>query len=549
MADARDPSVGLVGYWPLADDTRDHSPSALKTRSCDVALGPVGPTGRPGTAGAFNGESSLLEVADHAALHFGREDFSLCAWVHTDDPETDCVGNLLSKFDVDGRRGVQLYALTNDGVTSTATANSRQLSFGVDDGSDPEWTDCGRPGNATLVAALAVADGALYAGTLETGATERGRLWRHAGGQEWVDLGNPSATNVVHALTEFSGALYCGVGRYACEGSVLGATLNTTPGGGVFRVEADGTWTDCGQPGAEGAVAEETRTSGYDSGKADDTFALTVFRGDLYCVSNHRRSVFRYTGGQQWENVGLDHRVITLTTYRGRLHALVNGGPVYRYEREADWTYCGTPAGSQQTYGAVVHCGQLYVGTWPQGEVFRYEGGEDWQRIGALGYEREVMAMALCNGKPYLGSLPMANVRRQDGDHFSFVGNLDSSPVILRRVWSMAVYRGLLYAGTLPAGRVWSLRAGTMATWDRRLPGGWRHVAAVKAGDRLRLCVDGQEVAVSAALPSTGHDLTTDTPLTIGFGAYDYFRGLLSEVHIYRRALDGAEIGPLAQTP
>jgi hypothetical protein len=547
MTDARCPEAGLVGYWPLCDDTRDHSPSALATRSCNVVLGQAGPTGRPGTAAAFNGESAFLEVGDHPALHFGRDDFSLCAWVRTE--EVDSIGDLLSKFDVARRQGVQLYALTNDGVTSTSTANSRQLSFGGDDGTDPAWTDCGRPGNATLVAALAVADGTLYAGTLEIGAAEHGHLWRHAGGQEWVDLGNPAGTNAVHAVTEHRGALYCATSRYNCDGSVLGPTLNQTPGGHVFRVETDGTWTDCGQPGAEGAVPEETETAGYNSGKADDTCALTVFRGDLYCVSNHRRNVFRHAGGQQWENVGLDHRVITLTTYRGRLHALVNGGPVYRYEGDSDWAYCGAPLGSTQTYGAVVHCGRLYVGTWPQGEVFRYEGGEEWQRIGALGYEREVMGMALYNGKPYLGSLPMANVWRQDGDHFSFVGNLDNSPVILRRVWSMAVHGGLLYAGTLPSGRVWSLRAGTMATWDRPLPGGWRHVAAVRTKGRLRLYVDAREVAVSAALPAAGHDLTTGAPLQIGFGAYDYFRGLLSEVRIYRRALEHTEVGLLATVP
>ncbi|MBI2298992.1 MAG: hypothetical protein HYU66_08625, partial [Armatimonadetes bacterium] len=240
MSTVVDLGAGLVGHWPLTRDTLDHSSSGLPTRALDVALGVTGPGGQRATAAAFNGDTSHLEVADHPALHFGREDVSLCTWVHTDEPGCDSVGSILSKFDLDRRQGVQLYALTNDGVTSTATANSRQLSFGVDDGSEPAWTDCGRPGNATLVAALGVVDGALYAGSLEISAKASGRLWRYAGGQAWVDLGNPAGSNVVNSVTEFEGALYCAVGRYVCDGSVLGPTLNQIPGGRVFRVQPDG---------------------------------------------------------------------------------------------------------------------------------------------------------------------------------------------------------------------------------------------------------------------------------------------------------------------
>src|SRR5262249_52704365 len=162
----------------------------------------------------------------------------------------------------------------------------RNLQFGIDDGrADIRWTDCGRPGNAVLVAALRVADARLYVGTLETGAAERGRLWRYEGGQRWVDLGNPVGCNVVHAVAEFNGALYCGVGRFMGEGSALGPLPNRTPGGQVYRVAPDGSWTYCGHPGAEDATPESTPTVGYASGKADDAFALTVYRGQLYAVS------------------------------------------------------------------------------------------------------------------------------------------------------------------------------------------------------------------------------------------------------------------------
>ena len=57
-----------------------------------------------------------------------------------------------------------------------------QLSFGIDDGRAPTaWADCGRPGSTVMVASLAVVQGDLYAGTLETGVGEKGRLWRYGG--------------------------------------------------------------------------------------------------------------------------------------------------------------------------------------------------------------------------------------------------------------------------------------------------------------------------------------------------------------------------------
>ncbi len=169
--------AGLIGHWPMAGDLRDHSSLGHATRAVDVELGQTGPSGQPATAARFNGRSSLLEVPDHAALKFNQGDLSLAAWIQTDEHNTDIVGNILSKFDARRRTGMQLYVLTNDGVTSTALANSRQLSFGIDDGrSDGQWTDCGRPGNAVKVAALSVVNGDLYAGTLETRVQEKGRL-------------------------------------------------------------------------------------------------------------------------------------------------------------------------------------------------------------------------------------------------------------------------------------------------------------------------------------------------------------------------------------
>jgi Concanavalin A-like lectin/glucanases superfamily len=540
---------GLFAQWPFSSDTQPTG-VALGVRNHGVQV--AGPGPGPGMGAAvFDGRGAYLEVADHPALQWGAREFTVAAWIHTRAEDGDVVGDLIAKFDLETRTGVHLGILTSTGVTSTAQPNYRNVQFGIDDGRQPlRWDDCGRPGQAVLIAALRVAGSRLYAGTLETGTGERGRLWRYEGDRRWVDLGNPVGCNVVHAVAEFEGALYCGMGRFMGEGSALGELPNRTPGGQVYRVTPDGDWTCCGHPGAEDATPEDVTTVGYASGKADDAFALTVYGGRLYCVSNHRRGAFVYEGDARWRYVGPDERILSLTIHRGALYALINGGSVYRYEDGgSEWVYCGVPAGATQTYGAVTSEGRLYVGTWPEGEVHRYEGGETWTCLGRVGYEREIMGMALYNGKVYVGSLPMANVWRMDGERFTFLDTLDTAAAPLRRVWAMAVYQGKLFAGTLPSGRVHSLEAGKMATWDRTFPAGWHHVAAVRDESRLRLFVDGAPVAASTAFDPGTYDLRNARPLTIGFGVNDYFAGRMSDLRLYNRGLDPAEVARVAARP
>ena len=306
---------------------------------------------------------------------------------------------------------------------------------------------------------------------------------------------------------------------------------------------------DCGQPGVEDATPEEQQVGGYETGKADMTAALTVFRGELYATSYYRRCAFRYEGGRYWRNIGPDRRLLSFAVHKEGLYALVNGGEVLRYLGGSEWEDCGRPTGSTQTYGAATYAGDMYVGTWPEGNVQRYGGGKTWTNIGRPGYEREIMGMALYNQKVYVGSLPMANVWRMDGSGFTFVGNVDNtSTVFLRRAWSMAVHDGALFVGTLPSDHVRSIQAGAMATYDRALPYGWHHLAAVRSHDRLNLYIDGQCMATSKAFNTADYDLTQDHPLKIGFGAHTYFNGAMSALRMYNRALTNSEIDELTHT-
>jgi hypothetical protein len=158
----------------------------------------------------------------------------------------------------------------------------------------------------------------------------------------------------------------------------------------------------------------------------------------------------------------------------------------------------------------------------------------------------EVMGMAVYNGKLYAGTLPLAQVYRyDDGAGWTVTGTLDTSDVRYRRAWSMALYRGQLFCGVLPTGHVHALTAGVAVSNDHELEPGWRHLAAVRQQDQLKLYIDGKQVAESAISNPAALDLTNEQPLRIGFGGNDYFCGSMSDLRLYGRALSQDEIAKI----
>jgi hypothetical protein len=408
----------------------------------------------------------------------------------------------------------------------------------MDWGSAPAWVDCGRPGNNLFVCALAVYDGALYAGTFETEAEETGHVYQYEGGTKWIDCGAPDPCNAVAALAVYDGRLYAGAARYRAQGSALPESRNPHPGGKVYRYEGGMKWTDCGN-----------------LGEADTAWAMAVHHGDLYALPIYHQGVWRYTGGRDWTYCGTPGvRLMALGVFDGRLYGAGNEGGgqggVYRYDGGAQWTCVGRQTGVDQVYSFATYEGRMYVGTWPAATVFRYDGGDTWTNAGRLGNENEVMGMAVYNGKLYAGTLPLAEVYRYDGgETWTRTGRLDMTPdVKYRRAWSMAVFQGRLFCGTLPSGHVYALETGRNVSYDYALGKGWKHVAAIKRGYRLELYVDGKRVAKSADFEAAAFDTSDTVPLRIGFGAHDYFNGAIRDVRIYSRALADSEVKALYET-
>ncbi|MFH1919202.1 MAG: LamG-like jellyroll fold domain-containing protein [Planctomycetota bacterium] len=533
-ATAAGPEADLLGHWRLVADCRDSSGQGNHGVNHGVTFDAA-------EGATFDGIADYVEVPDSESLRLGAGDFSIAVWLHTEAELDDVLGDLLSKYDPATRTGINLSLMNYVGATS-AQSNHRNLFFGIDAGMPPsEWTDCGRPGNSRMIWALSVFDGGLYAGTWEPGEGEAGHVYRYQGGHGWTDCGSPDLSNTVSALGEHEGKLYAGTSFYSGQGSAQPVSSNKNPGGRVFRYQGGTEWTDCGKIGDVCTVT-----------------GLVTFKGDLYATTcdsygcpTRTAACYRYEGGKRWTFEGdPGARLGAFLVHNGGLYATMFGKQAFaRYEGGAEWTPLGAAPGTGQTYSAVVYQGRISLGTWPNGTVFRFDGPDQFTSLGRLGDEKEVMALAVYNGKLYGGTLPLGKVFRYDGaEGWTPTGQLDTTPdVLYRRVWSMAVYEGKLFAGTLPSGRVLSLEAGKCVSHDRALVPGWRHVAAVKQGGRLKLYVDAKCVAESSPFESADYDLSTPEPLRIGLGEHDHFNGKMKELRIYGRALDKTELVALSE--
>ncbi|WP_406695939.1 LamG-like jellyroll fold domain-containing protein [Singulisphaera sp. Ch08] len=529
--------AGLIGHWKLAGDAKDSSGRGNHGESVGVDFGSSGPGGQANSAVKFDGRKSYIRVPANPSLNLGTNDFTFAVWAHTDERIDDVLGDLVSKYDPAARRGLN-WCIKNGAGTTSSQSNYRNIQFGIDSGSRPTWTDQGRPGNAVYVMAMAVHNGQLFVGTCEGGNEEAGHVYRYDGGTRWVDCGSPDRSNAVTSLAAYGGKLYAGTGRYRLAGSSLTESKNANVGGKVLCYDGDGSWTDCGQLPKTEAVG-----------------GMAVFQGELYASSLYKPAgFFRYQGGREWVACPLPRdgeRVVALGVYNGHVYATsYDACAVYRFDGSS-WESLGKLETSGQTYSFEVWNGELFVGTWPNGQVFRYDGERQWVTAGRLGGELEVMGMAVHNGKLYGGTLPLAEVHRYDGGvTWANTGQLDRTPdVRYRRAWSMALFQGRLFCGTLPSGRVHGLEVGENVSYDHELKPGWRHLAAIRESGRLKLFVDGKPVADSTPSNPVDLDLTNDEPLKIGLGMHDYFKGSLSDLRLYGRALKANEVSELAARP
>ncbi|HUQ70428.1 MAG TPA: LamG domain-containing protein [Planctomycetaceae bacterium] len=522
---------GPVARWKLAADVKNAIPGGADGQNHGVTFeqGTF-----PQQSAKFDGRGNHITVPHAESLDLGTGDFTISLWVNTATESDDDLGDLISQFDPKSRTGFHLSLRNNAGVTHSQ-ANYRQLQFGIDADSEPVFTDEGRPGKSVFGQSMAVHDGALFVGTCEPGSDQAGHVYRYDGTNRWIDCGSPDKANSITAMAAWNGSLYVGSGKYRLGGSKLSESENPHLGGRIFRYLGEQNWEEVGQLPEMEAVG-----------------GMVVFRGKLYVGSLYKPAAFfRYEGDKQWTPLAVPNgkRVEALGVFNGCLWATgYDEGNVYRFDGE-EWTDLGRVGEPEntQTYAFATYQGQLQVATWRTGKVFAWDN-DAWQDRGRLGEELEVMGMLTHNGCLYGGTLPAAQIYRYDGGQaWTALKQLDLTETQYRRVWTMAQFQGKLFATTLPSGHVWSMLTGECVTWDHEFPSGWRHVAAQRKGDTLRLFVDGMLVGETTAGEASSADLNSEQPWKIGAGSGDYFHGSLADVRVHRRALSLSEIRELAE--
>lgn len=539
------PDKGLIGHWHLSGNTDDISGNERNAViHGNIDLRSPGPAGSQSYSADFNGKDAWLEIPADKIPSSGNNDFSISVWIYTEADKDDVTGDIISQYDPSLRKGFQLSI--KDNYVLSSYANSRQLCFGIDDNLSSEWIDCGRPGNAVLARSMAVHDGRLYTGTLETGRNESGRVYYYANHRAWIDCGSPDNSNSIMALASFKGSLFAATGRYRTAGSSLPDSENKNSGGRIYRYNESGDWIYCGRLPLVEAIG-----------------GMVVYRGELYATSYYApASFYRYKGDTNWVDCGIptggkfipglnrpdpgipeNKRVVGMSIYNGCIYASSLDGGIYRYNSEK-WTDCGLITENTQTYGLAVYEGKFYTGTWPSGRVYRFEDLNRWTDVGRLGNELEVMGMVVHNGRLIAGTLPLAEVYSYEGDTtWKKISRLDLTPEVkYHRAWTMAEHDGKVFCSTLPSGRIFSFEAGRSVMWEKPFPEEWHHIAAIKTSEKLILYMDGKLVAESSGYKRSAFNLTSESPLKIGFGPNDYFLGRMADLRFYNRKLSNKEI-------
>ncbi|MHC4445931.1 MAG: LamG domain-containing protein, partial [Planctomycetota bacterium] len=542
--------TGCVGYWKLTGDCKDYSGN--NNHGINHGVGFDAKNG-----GRFDGKSSYIEVPNNDSFCFGNKEFSISVWVKCSNDTDSIPGDIVGKYDGDLRKGINFH-VSSSASCYCSFSDVRNVYFGIDNAVEGKWVDCGRPcPSNTLISNLIVYEGQLYCGIADAvDAEDACRVFRYGGGKKWIDCGrlgsDPKVLSVIPMIVH-KGELYAGTGTWdwiKCFARKAGPVH-------VYRYEGGKKWRDCGALGGE-----------------SQTLAFASLDGNLYSSVNRDR-IYRYDGDNKWTPCTegwFDHHN-SLMVYHGDLYCA--RATVRRYEGEKTWKVVGYFKGKYnitQTHSMAVYGGHLYLGAWPLGIILRYEGGTDWRDCGYVGIDQkweinEVNDFQVYNGKLYAGVIPKGRVwRYEGGKKWTMVKQLVNNPKwspkkegieTWNRVPCMNVYKGRLYAGTstchgradakdtTDAGKVFSWEAGKCVSYDRDLGTGWRHLAAVREKDRLKLYVDGKLIASSSSLGQADYDVSNDKSMLIGFGAEDYFRGNMRELRIYNRGLSSREVGEL----
>lgn len=551
----------LLAHWKLQGDCRDYSGNGLDGVSHAVDFTQRGHA-------SFNGIDSYIEVPDSRLLHLDNHDFTISAWIKCDDGPR-MVGDIINKYDPDKRAGINFHVLTSASGYSSIS-DSRNVLFGIDNGKEGNWIDCGRPSATnSIISTLIVYKGNLYAGIGDAINPEDAcRIFKYEGGSRWSDCGRISddlKTPSVMASLIHHNKLYIGTGKWDYSNQQSGGRA------GVYQYLGNNRWKELG----------------FVKGKR--VMSIASYNDKIYIVDNLAATytfddrtgkwsqVVDQSPSQYISEVGSSLKFRSTYVFRDKLYGGA-GDTIKRFEENA-WKTVGSfnPENINQVHTFDTYAGKLYAGTWPDGLILRYDGDNNWASCGWVGtaetveqngnraHNNEINDLTVYNGKMYAGAIPKGEVWRYDGgEKTTLIKRLVNNPAYSIsehdswcRVTSMAIFKGELFTGTstatgaakadlsFDAGKVFRWEAGKAVTYDDDLGLNWRFVTAVREKGKLKLYIDGKLVHSSTPIKEPDMNVSNDKPLLIGFGSLNYFKGLMKDLRIYWGAVDENQIRQL----
>jgi hypothetical protein len=572
----------LIAHWPLANHTGDVKGRFQPAIASDVALGEVGPTGRSGTAAAFNGRSSVIELPLDANIELADRPFTFACWAKLSPNITTAYGEIFSQFHIERRCGVSL-RISSSSPGYNGLSDVRQVHFGIDNAIDSPWIDHGKPWPSnTLVSTLTVFRGQLYTGIADAeGVHDSPSIFRFRGGRDWEFCGRlptDPLTRSVQSMVVHKNRLYAGTGNWDWTRAKRGQCGNAE----LFVYDGGTSWHRCG------LFPNAFRVS-----------CLGSYNGMLYagCDDGH---VWCYDDElpeeQAWTDCGQmngHNRANAMIPFRRQLYVAPHGACFSYSGQPGQWTHVGglrekpknkigDPSfyGENQTHCLRVYDSALWAGLWPQGKVVKWESDGHWSDCGTLGIDpshqiNEVNELTVYSGKLYAGLLPLGEVYRHDqADRWKMLRRLVHNPDFrVEDPWSwsrvpcMTVFGGRLFAGTSSChgradvltpgltslaseqcGRVHSFEAGRNACFDEDLVDGWHHITAVRDFTELRLYIDGRLAVTSRPYDERDFNAPSGVPLKIGQGPQNFFDGMLADVRVYNGVITPKELASISST-
>ena len=554
----------LVAYWKLLGDAKNHAGKGNDGINHGVEF--------PGGSGAmFNGENSYIEIPSSASLAFGKDNFSISAWVKC-APGARVGGDIVNKFDTDSRTGFNFHILSSSSAYN-AVSDSRNVFFGVDQARNGKWIEEGLPVRTNNeITLFVVFKNHLYAGISATLDPEKScRLFRYEGPNKWKDCGRiskdlntPSAmTAVIH-----KGSLYIGTGKWDYmdqENAGMAA---------VYKYDGDTSWSQVGT---------------FPLGKKR-IHTLASFNQTLYC-SDDTGETYRYDeSDNKWVLIHkLDrYKFISSGVYRDQLFC-GSSNSIYAVDKNDHWNKLGAFNAMEinQVHTLETYQGMLYAGTWPDGIILRYDKDTSWTPCGIVGvqdqsyytlettprlpyksHKNEIQELAVYNGKMYCGVIPKGEVWRYDGGQkttlITRLVHNDKYSIDKHETWcrvpTMAVYKGKLFAGTgtargfptadqpIETGRVYSWQTGAGVSLDDDIGTDWRNIVVVRENGRLKIYMDGK-LQSSSSNDASSMNINNKSPFLIGFGQQNYFKGNIKEIKVYHGALTASQVATLYAQP